>query len=162
MGPGFLFRRHSQDQVWKRGCVVSRPLFFSEGSLSAADSGTGVQWLCNYALDLISVAARIVQLKASGGLARSVKVIGLEVVKMEMIVDGGPHITIEEAARELATTPLRILMLIREGVMKGCQLQDEWYVDKNSMACFRAYGADRDKPGGCKGSCASGGCSGMG
>jgi hypothetical protein len=81
---------------------------------------------------------------------------------MEKIVDGVPHISIEEAAGELATTPLRILMLIREGVMKGCQLEEEWYVDMNSMACFRAYGVEGEKPKACQGSCASGGCSGHG
>jgi hypothetical protein len=82
----------------------------------------------------------------------------MEVAKMEKTDNNSTLIKIEEAARELSTTPLRILMLIREGAMKGRQVEDKWYVEKKSMACFRDYGTDNSKPGGCKGSCSSGGC----
>jgi hypothetical protein len=77
---------------------------------------------------------------------------------MEKIINGIPHIPIEDVARELKTTHLRLLMLIRRDVMKGCQMDGEWYVEKDTIGCFRAYDTDDVKPGGCKGTCASGGC----
>jgi len=78
---------------------------------------------------------------------------------MEIFIKGVPHIPMEEAAGRLGTTPVRVLMLIRQGVMKGCLEEDQWFVEKGSMACFRAYEADPSKPGGCAGSCSPGGCS---
>ena len=77
---------------------------------------------------------------------------------MEKIINGVPHIPIEDVARELKTTHLRLLMLIKQDVMKGCQVDGEWYVEKSSLGCFRSYETDDAKPGGCKGTCASGGC----
>jgi hypothetical protein len=78
---------------------------------------------------------------------------------MEKIINGVPHIPIEEAAGELKTTHLRLLMLIKRDVMRGCQVDGEWYVEKATIGCFRSYESDDSKPGGCKGTCASGGCS---
>lgn len=78
---------------------------------------------------------------------------------MEKVIEGIPHVPIDEAAEELKTTPVRILMLIRKGVMRGSQVDEEWFVEKGSMACFRSYADETQKPGGCKGSCSSGGCS---
>jgi hypothetical protein len=77
---------------------------------------------------------------------------------MEKIINGVPHIPIEDVARELNTTHLRLLMLIKRDVMKGCQVDGEWYVEKGTIGCFRSYETDDAKPGGCKGTCASGGC----
>jgi len=77
---------------------------------------------------------------------------------MEKIINGVPHIPIEDAAGELNTTQLRLLMLIKRDVMKGCQVDGEWYVEKGSLVCFRSYDTDDAKPGGCKGTCSSGGC----
>jgi hypothetical protein len=78
---------------------------------------------------------------------------------MEMLIEGVAHIPIDEAAAELKTTPVRILMLIRQGVMRGSQVDEEWFVEKKSMSCYRNYADEIQKPGGCKGSCSSGGCS---
>ena len=77
---------------------------------------------------------------------------------MEKIINGVTHIPIEDAARELKTTHLRILMLVRQDVMKGCQVDGEWYVEKGTMGCFISYETEAAKAGGCKGGCASGGC----
>ena len=79
---------------------------------------------------------------------------------MVKMIGGGPHIPMEEAARELGTTPLRIMMLIREGAMRGCLVDDEWFVEKETLGCFRSYESEPGKPGGCGGSCPSGGCPG--
>jgi hypothetical protein len=77
---------------------------------------------------------------------------------MERIIEGMPYLPMDEASRELKTTGLRILMLIKRGVMRGRQLEGEWFVEKGSMNCFRSHEADGAKPGGCKGNCGSGGC----
>jgi len=77
---------------------------------------------------------------------------------MERIIEGIPYLPMEEASRKLKSTGLRILMLIKQGVMRGCQVEGEWYVEKGTMGCFRSYETEDAKPGGCKGTCASGGC----
>jgi hypothetical protein len=77
---------------------------------------------------------------------------------MEIIIEGTPHIPITDAAKELKTTPTRILMLIKQNVMKGCQVDGEWYVDKNTLGRFRSHDPEGKEPGGCSSSC--NGCKG--
>jgi hypothetical protein len=79
---------------------------------------------------------------------------------MELIIEETQYIPIEEAAREMGTTHLQILMLIRRNLMKGCQVDGEWYVEKSVIASFKGLDMDDKKPGGCRTSCASGGCGG--
>jgi hypothetical protein len=77
---------------------------------------------------------------------------------MELIIEETQYIPITEAARELKTTHLRILMLIRRNLMKGCQVDGEWYVEKCESACFRELEKKAAKPVGCSTSCTSRGC----
>lgn len=77
---------------------------------------------------------------------------------METIIDGTPHIPIAAAATELKTTNVRILMLIKQKVMKGRLVDGEWYVDKNTLGCFRSHDVESEAPGGC-GTCS--GCKGI-
>jgi hypothetical protein len=79
---------------------------------------------------------------------------------MELIIEETPYVTITDAARELETTHLRILMLIRRNMLKGCQVDGEWYVEKSVIACFKGLDMDDKKTVGCRTSCASGGCGG--
>ena len=79
---------------------------------------------------------------------------------MELIIEETQYIPITEAARELETTHLRILMLIRRNLMKGCQVDGEWFVEKCDISCFKDLETCSEKPGGCRASCASGGCGG--
>lgn len=76
---------------------------------------------------------------------------------MEIIIEGIPHIPIADAVRELKTTQLRILMLIKQNVMKGCQVDGEWYVDKSTLGCFRSHDTEVNGTSGC-GTCS--GCTG--
>ena len=71
---------------------------------------------------------------------------------MEVIIAGTPHIPIAAAAEELKTTHPRILLLIRQNVMKGCQVDGEWYVEKSTLGCFRSHDGDGVQ-GGCRASC---------
>ena len=76
---------------------------------------------------------------------------------MEVIIEGTPHIPIATAAEELKTTHPRILMLIRQKVMKGRQVDGEWYVEKSTLGCFRSLDENLEQ-GGCRSSCT--GCRG--
>ena len=79
---------------------------------------------------------------------------------MELIIEETQYIPIEEAAREMGTTHLQILILIRRNLMKGCQVDGEWYVEKSVIASFKGLDMDDKKTVGCRASCASGGCGG--
>jgi hypothetical protein len=54
----------------------------------------------------------------------------------------GELVGLESAARELNTTGLKLLMLIREGKIEGSLTEGEWYVTRSSLECFRAHGGD--------------------
>jgi hypothetical protein len=79
---------------------------------------------------------------------------------MEKCIEGIPHVPLADAARELGTTPPRILMLIRQGVMKGRVEEDEWFVAKPTLACFRTFEKEAEGSRRCGTSCSSGGCGG--
>jgi len=49
---------------------------------------------------------------------------------------------LESAARELNTTGLKLLMLIRAGKIEGSMTEGEWFVSRSSLECFRAHGGD--------------------
>lgn len=68
-------------------------------------------------------------------------------------------ITVDEVAAELHTTPLRVLMLIKEKSLKGELTDGEWSVTRNSLNCFLASGADLSLQASCHTSCSSSGCS---
>lgn len=76
---------------------------------------------------------------------------------MAVVLNGTLHIPLADAARELHTTPLRILMLIKREVMKGEQVEGEWYVDVTTFGCFQAHDSV-DGKNGCSSGCS--GCSG--
>jgi len=65
------------------------------------------------------------------------------------------------AAAELGTTHLRILMLIKEGVLEGMQEGGEWFVSRESLDCFKAHGGDAKAQRTCRTSC-GGSCGGHG
>ena len=54
----------------------------------------------------------------------------------------GELVGLESAARELNTTGLKLLMLIRGGKIEGSMVEGEWYVTRSSLECFRAHGGD--------------------
>ncbi len=77
---------------------------------------------------------------------------------MELMIEGIPHIPIAEAAEELQTTHLRILMLLKHKVATGHQVDGEWYIEKNSLACLKSHGMDRLEPASCAASCTTSTC----
>ncbi len=71
---------------------------------------------------------------------------------MEVIISGVPHVPIEEAASELHTTPLRLLMMLKKKVMRGAEMEGRWYIDKASLGCFQGRDPEDEKKG-CLSSC---------
>jgi hypothetical protein len=67
--------------------------------------------------------------------------------------------TVDEVAAELHTTPLRVLMLIKEKSLKGEFADGKWLVTRKSLNCFMASGADLSLQASCHTSCSSSGCS---
>lgn len=49
---------------------------------------------------------------------------------------------LETAARELSTTGLKLLMLIKAGKIEGNMAEGEWYVSRASLDCFLAHGGN--------------------
>jgi hypothetical protein len=77
---------------------------------------------------------------------------------MELMIEGIPHIPIAEAAEELQTTHLRILMLLKHSVVTGRQVNGEWYVEKSSLACLKSHGLDPLEAAGCAATCKASTC----
>jgi hypothetical protein len=77
---------------------------------------------------------------------------------MERIVDGAPHVPIEEAAQELKTTHLKVLMLLKNSALSGCQVEGEWYVEKSSLDCLKLHGIEPTRTADCATSCNPSAC----
>lgn len=67
-------------------------------------------------------------------------------------------LTVAESAAALATTPTKILMLLKNGDLKGEEIDGEWLIDADSLACCKSHGIDMKTVNGCASYCSSGGC----
>jgi hypothetical protein len=67
-------------------------------------------------------------------------------------------LTVAESAEALATTPTKILMLLKNGDLKGREVGGEWFIDADSLACCQSHGIDMKAAKGCVSYCSSGGC----
>ena len=56
--------------------------------------------------------------------------------------DVGELVGLESAARELNTTGLKLLMLIKAGKIEGSMVEEEWSVIRSSLECFQTHGGD--------------------
>lgn len=68
------------------------------------------------------------------------------------------RLSLFEAAKELKTTHLKVLMLLKQNALTGDMIDGEWYVDRVSLDCFLEHGADLQAPGGCRTSCNAKSC----
>ena len=75
---------------------------------------------------------------------------------MARTIDGIEYVTADEAATLLATTPLRVLMLMRDKTLAGIDVGGEWLVSRESVACCAVGSTDMREVRG-RASC-SGGC----
>lgn len=60
---------------------------------------------------------------------------------MTVPTDQVEYVPIAEAARELATTEPRVLMLLKQKALEGALQEGEWLVSRASLACY-----DKDRP----------------
>lgn len=67
-------------------------------------------------------------------------------------------VTLEEAVGELASTRLRVLMLIKEGALAGEMENGEWRISRESMEAHRVSGKTTAAVPSCKTSCSAGSC----
>ncbi len=77
---------------------------------------------------------------------------------MELLVEGSPHVTVDAAARELQTTHLRVLMLLKHRVLTGCLVDGEWHVEQSSLDALKRDTIPRPEPPTCKTSCTAVSC----
>jgi hypothetical protein len=77
---------------------------------------------------------------------------------MTVIIEGTEHVTAADAAVQLNTTQLRILMLVKEQALVGKLLDGTWYISRPSLACAEVHGTDRKESTGCRSYCSSSGC----
>lgn len=77
---------------------------------------------------------------------------------MALTIDGREYVTATEAAEKLETTLTRVLMLLRENALAGTQVDGEWYVAADSVACAKIHGVEMKTVKGCVSHCSSGGC----
>jgi hypothetical protein len=83
-------------------------------------------------------------------------------INMEERTDTEETVPVMEAAEALGTTHLRILMLIKEGALKGGQDGGEWFVTRDSLDCFSKHGGDVQAKSTCRSACGGGSCGGHG
>ncbi len=77
---------------------------------------------------------------------------------MDILIDGVDYAPASEAANELKTTELRVLMLIKQKSLTGCMADGEWFVSRESLACLKTHGLDPIQKQKCGSGCSSGGC----
>jgi len=67
-------------------------------------------------------------------------------------------VSLEDAAEELSTTGLRLLMLIREGVLKGVEQGGTWQITRASLDLLKQTGLTPPEQKGCAASCKAASC----
>ena len=66
----------------------------------------------------------------------------------------GTFVSIDEAARALETTGMRVLMMLKRNEIRGELVGDTWQVDKVSLdLCSKPKPAEIVRKGGCGGGC---------
>ena len=77
---------------------------------------------------------------------------------MSKTTDNTDYLTVTEAAEKLGTTITKILMLIRRYELKGREIDGEWFLEPESLACWKSHGTDMKEARGRDSHCSSGGC----
>jgi len=67
-------------------------------------------------------------------------------------------VLLEDAAEELATTGLRLLMLIREGTLVGIENDGEWRISRESLERLKCTGVAPPELKGCGAACTASNC----
>jgi len=67
-------------------------------------------------------------------------------------------VPLEDAAEELATTEIRLLMLIREGTLTGIETDEGWHINRESLERLKCAGIAPPKTKGCGAGCTASNC----
>lgn len=68
------------------------------------------------------------------------------------------YLAIAEAAEKLETTVTKILMLLKNNDLKGKEIEGEWFIEPDSLACCKSDDIEMKVAKGCVSYCSSGGC----
>lgn len=77
---------------------------------------------------------------------------------MEPLQEDDAMVMIDEAAAELSTTGLRLLMLLREGTLDGREDHGEWLITRASLERLKQAGLSTPAQKGCATSCQASTC----
>jgi hypothetical protein len=68
------------------------------------------------------------------------------------------QVLLDDAATELSTTGLRLLMLIREGVLEANEVDGEWLISRESLERLKSTGLNPPETKGCGKACSASNC----
>jgi hypothetical protein len=77
---------------------------------------------------------------------------------MTVILDGTEFMSAAAAARQLLTTEMKILMLLRHNELSGELVEGSWLVTRESVEAYRPREAHRENRSDCRTSCNSSHC----
>lgn len=75
-----------------------------------------------------------------------------------MACDRNVEVSITDAASELGTTHLRLLMLVKQGKLAGEMRDGEWFISREAIDRLKAEGGDSRADLACKASCKASSC----
>lgn len=67
-------------------------------------------------------------------------------------------VTVAEAAEQLATTQVKVLMLLKQKELEGELVDEEWLISRNSLECLIKYGVKPAVQSSCRTSCQASSC----
>lgn len=73
-------------------------------------------------------------------------------------MDTNGWIGVMDAAQQLGTTHLKVLMLLKQGTLKGEMVAGEWLVEPASLDCLKAHGVDLTVQASCRSACSASKC----
>ena len=77
---------------------------------------------------------------------------------MTELIDGVEYLPAAAAAGQLATTEMKILMLLKKGALKGELIDGSWYVTTASLSCYDPKGTEPESELSCRSSCSASRC----
>lgn len=81
-----------------------------------------------------------------------------ETKEREDVMSKDDRIFIEDAAKDVGSTPVRLLMLIKQGVIRGELQGGQWYVDREVLEGFAKADGDNRPILACAASCKASSC----
>jgi len=67
-------------------------------------------------------------------------------------------VTVAQAAEELATTQVKVLMLLKQKDLEGELVNEEWVISRNSLECLKKQGIKPTAQTSCRTSCQASSC----